>query len=536
MMWGPIIGTVAVLVWWLGLSRMPWSIRWIGLVSFLGGPILAFVLGHPSMKMGLIVSGLPIATTLFVIAAVVGTFLGRRALAAGLVLASLLVWGTYSLLRMDGLDGSIRFSVSWRWSPTQEDRYLAARAHDPARAGKKKVNAKFSVTSLTASADDWPGFRGVNRDGRLVGATINKDWAQHPPKLLWKHLIGPGWSSFCVVGDHVFTQEQRGPMEVVACYDLGSGDEIWAHEDEARFIEPIAGPGPRATPTFADGKLYAFGASGHLSCLNPITGEKIWMRNVMADSGAPLPIWGFSSSPLVAHGLVTVITGAKGKSVMAYNAATGQPDWSAGDGWSYASTQLSRVDGVEQLLLVSENGLTSMDPLHGQLLWQHDFPVTGGANRVTQPVMLSDSEVLLGAAFGIGTRRIKITHDGKNWKTSEVWTSRSLKPYYNDMVFHRGNLYGFDGSVFVCIDPDTGKSRWRAHDYGNGQVLLIADQDLLLILSEQGEAALVDAKPDEYHEIAKIQALNGKTWNHPVIAHGKLLVRNGEEAACYEVK
>lgn len=538
MMWGPIAGAVLVLIWWLGLSRTPWRIRLIGLIGFLGGAVMAFVIGHPSIRMGLIVAALPLATTIFVASVVVGSFFSVRTFAMGTVIAPLLVWGYFSLLRMDGLDGSVNASNSWRWTATKEDRYLQTLASDPSQVGRKKSVDKRTIAAapLSLSAGDWPGFRGADRDGRLVGATINADWAQHPPKLAWKHLIGPGWSSFCVVGDHVFTQEQRGQMEVVSCYDLATGDEIWAYEDATRFAEAIAGPGPRATPTFAEGKLYALGASGHLTCLNPATGAKIWMRDVAADSGAQTPIWGFSASPLVTGGLVSVITGGKGKSVMAYDAVTGAPAWSAGDGWSYASTQLSRIDGVDQVLFVSQFGLTSFDPNKGQLLWQHDFPLAGGANRVTQPILISDRELVLGAAFGIGTRRVKITHDDGAWKTQEIWTSRSLKPYYNDMVFHKSNLYGFDGSVFVCIDPETGKSRWRAHGYGNGQVLLIADQGLLLILSEQGEAALVDARPEEYHEIAKFHAISGKTWNHPVIAHGKLLVRNGEEVACYEVK
>jgi outer membrane protein assembly factor BamB len=339
-----------------------------------------------------------------------------------------------------------------------------------------------------------------------------------------------------VVGDNVYTQEQRAEMEVVVCYDLKTGDEIWTHQDPTRFEEAIAGPGPRATPTFADGKLYSFGGRGRLNCLNPSTGDVIWTHDVLAESGAQLQMWGFSASPLVSGGLVTVITGAKGKSVMAYAADTGQPVWAAGDGWSYASTQLSKIDGVPQLLCITADGLNAFEPQSGKLLWHHDFPMAGGASRITQPVVLNDNDVLIGTGFGIGARRIRVSHDANGWKTESLWTSRNLKPYYNDMVLHKDFLYGFDGSVFVCIDPTTGTVRWRAHGYGNGQVLLIADQDLLLIIGEQGEAALVCAKQESHQELCRFQALNGKTWNHPVIAHGRLLVRNGEEAACYDVK
>jgi outer membrane protein assembly factor BamB len=531
MMWAPIVGAVAILIWWLAFSRFPWSVRWVGLLAFLAGPAIAVGLGEHSMMMLFVVYGLPLATTVFVLAAAVASRATGRKVRLGVFVAPALVWGIFALLRMNGLDGEIGYSVSWRWTPTSEQRYLASM-----KTAAALPHAATAPAALTLSAGDWPGFRGPNRDGKLVGTSINADWAAHPPKLVWRHPVGPGWSSFCVIGDNVYTQEQRGEMEVVVCYDLKTGVEIWNHQDQTRFEEAIAGPGPRATPTFADGKLYAFGARGRLNCLNAATGDLIWTRDVLAESAAPLPMWGFSASPLVSAGLVTVITGGKGKSVMAYNADTGQPAWAAGDGWSFASTQMSKLDGVPQLLCITAEGLNSFEPQSGKLLWHHDFPMAGGASRITQPVLLNDNDVLIGSGFGIGTRRIRATHNANGWKTESLWTSRSLKPYYNDMVLHKDFLYGFDGSVFVCIDPATGTVRWRAHGYGNGQVLLIADQDLLLILGEQGEAALVRATPESHQELSRFQALNGKTWNHPVIAHGRLLVRNGEEAACYDVK
>jgi outer membrane protein assembly factor BamB len=532
MMGGPMIGALAVIIWWMALSRLPWRVRWTGLIAFLAGVVIAFALGDSSMRMGLIVVALPLATTAWAIWAFIGWRMGEKVLRIGLITIPVLIGSGFTLIRMEGLDGSIHFSVAWRWRATPEKRYLASLS---ARSTKQPAMPTSHPAALTAVAGDWPGFRGAARDGLVTGTSIKTDWSQHPPEQVWRHGIGPGWSSFCVVGDRVFTQEQRGKSEMVVCFDLATGQENWAHGDDARFEEAIAGAGPRATPTFAEGKIYSLGGKGRLNCLDALTGKLIWSRDPAAESHAPLPTWGFASSPLVANGLVTVITGGKDQSVTAYHADSGEPAWAAGNGWSFASPHLARLDGVEQLLFVTSDGVSSLDPLTGSALWQHTFKLSGGASRAIQPTILNGDSVLLGAAFGVGTRRIHLSHADSKWKDDSVWTSRALKPYYNDLVVHHDELYGFDGSTFTSVSAATGQTHWRTNGYGNGQVLLLVDQNLLLILSETGEAALVDAKPDSYHEIGRFQAVNGKTWNHPVVAHGKLLVRNGEEIACYQV-
>lgn len=532
MMFGPMLGALAILIWWLAASRLTWAMRWTGVAAFLLGGIAASVLGDPTMRMPLVVFTLPLVTTLWVIAAAIAVRFNGRAPRLIVAASLLLTWGVFTLIRMDGLDGSLNFAVSWRWSGTKEDQFLASRAAQV----KTRATTTTAPIALIVSATDWPAFRGPHRDGRLVGTTIRTDWAQRPPRELWKHLIGPGWSSFSAVGDRIFTQEQRGSQEVVSCYNAATGDELWVHQDATRFNEAMAGPGPRATPTFDDGKLYALGASGRLNCLDPMTGTAIWSRDIAADTGAKLPNWGFCASPLLLNGNAIVITGAPGKSVAAYNISTGAPAWSTGDGWSYCSAQLSKVGGVDQILYTTAEGVTGVDPARGQVIWRHQFHLPTNANRVAQPMVVGDNDLLIGAAFGVGTRRVKLTHDGSQWKDQEVWTSKSLRPYYNDMVLHKGHVYGFDGAVFTSIDAATGKPDWRASGYGNGQVLLLADQDLLLILSERGEVALVDAKPDAHHEIAKFQAIEGKTWNHPVIARGRLFVRNGEEVAAFALE
>jgi outer membrane protein assembly factor BamB len=274
-----------------------------------------------------------------------------------------------------------------------------------------------------------------------------------------------------------------------------------------------------------------------MNCLDAVSGEAVWSRDIAADSGATTPMWGFSASPLVANGVVSVFAGGpEGKSVLGYDAASGDLRWSAGEGqFSYCSLQPARLGGVEQLLIATDAGLTAFEPASGDVLWQYRWPLDGDMARIVQPAVLDDSDVLVGTGFSFGTRRVRVGRDGDAWTTEEVWPTRAIKPYYNDLVVHRGHAWGFDGVFFVCINLDDGKGKWRARGYGNGQVLLLADQDLLLVLSEQGEVALAAANPDRHQELARFQAIEGKTWNHPVVAHGRLFVRNSEEAGCFQL-
>jgi outer membrane protein assembly factor BamB len=529
--WSPMLATLAVLIWWLAASRLPWRDRWTGLAAFVAAVLVAMFLGHSTMRIVVIMLGLPILLTVWVGWSLLARRLRGPTFRGGLVALLLLIGGGSTVLRMNGLTGGLNVELGGRWSATPESRFMAGRGH-----GVSSTTRPTSGPAILtiASAEDWPGFRGPRRDGRVLGTHLRADWNSNPPKLLWKRLVGPGWSSFCVVGGRAFTQEQRDQIETVVCYDAATGLELWAHENRARFDETMGGPGPRATPTFADGRLYALGAMGRLNCIDASIGRLIWTRDVQKETGANLPNWGFSASPLVTGGRVIVITGGPGKATAAYDAATGDPAWAAGDGFSYASAHLATLAGVQQLLFPTAQGIAALDPASGKELWRHDFPLPVNANRCVQPAALNDSDVLLGAAFGVGTRRLHVTRDPSGaWTQQTVWTARTFKPYFNDFVIHHDHAYGFDDTVLVCVDLATGKSKWRSHDYGAGQVVLLADQDLLLVASERGEAALVDAKPDGFREIGRFQAIEGKTWNHPVVVGGRLFMRNGEEAASY---
>lgn len=534
------------LIWWLFFTRIRWLERIGLLLVALAIGAVAHQLCHPSYKDMFLMFVPPMVMTWWVGWLFVSQWLRWPVRRAGLVITLLAAFGYYTLVRHDGTDGYFSQTLSFRWTQSPEEKYLA-------RAAAVKPAAVDATKPLELRAGDWPGFRGATRDSRLQGIAINTNWKTHPPRELWRHEIGPGWSSFAVIGDLAFTQEQHGPKEAVVCYDAKTGNTVWVHHDEERFWEAIAGAGPRATPTFHDGKLYAMGASGRLNCLDAASGRVIWTRNIIKDINdtattpkpgdtetvkmAP-PTWGFSSSPLVANGIVTVFAGApKDMGVLAFHAAAGEPAWHSSNAkLSYCSVQLTPLAGVEQLLLAGGDGMTAMDPTSGNVLWQYEWDMGEGMNRVVQPTVVSDTDVLLGTGFGNGMRRLHLERDADKWKVTEVWSSRAISPYYNDLVVYQDHIYGFDAGFLTCASLKDGKRKWKVRGYDNGQVLLLADQGVLLVQCEKGDVALVAANPERHEELARIKGLDGKTWNHPVIANGRLFVRNDQMAACFELK
>jgi outer membrane protein assembly factor BamB len=552
---GGLVCALIVLVWWLFFSRVPWPERLLVAVLMILAVAVTYRLVDESIAGGamgymLIVFSLPVLAVVLGLAVFLSrhrTSLARR---AAVVIGVVLGCGYLTMLRTDGMwDG--RAQLRWRWTPTAEETLLAktdealpaapvAAATSPvavvapdraAAVAPAPANAASAPTEVPVVAE-WPGFRGPSRDGIVASVRIATDWSVSPPVVLWKRAIGPGWSSFAVAGELLYTQEQRGNEEVVSAYLVATGRPVWAHRDPVRFYESNGGAGPRGTPTLAGGRVYAFGATGILNALDPRTGATLWSSNVAADTDTKVPGWGFSSSPLVAEGVVVV---AAAGNLAGYDATTGKLRWTGPrHGGSYSSPQLVTIEGVAQVVMMSSAGTTSVAPATGEVLWEHAWE--GGA--IVQPAVLPDGGLLINtiaATGGLGVRRLNVAHASGGWRADERWTSTGLKPYFNDFVVHKGHAYGFDGNILACISLDDGKRVWKGGRYGNGQLVLLAEQDLLLVLSEEGELALVGARPDSFSELARMPAIEGKTWNHPAIAGGKLLVRNGEQMAAFRL-
>ena len=526
---GGIAGGLVVLVWWAFFSRVPRLERWGALVSMLVALAATRRVLDPSVATAMMGMMFPIYAIPVVSLALVVWALDSRHLAPGIRRATLsatilVACGGWALVRTDGITADLHSHFAWRWAATPEQKLLA-------RAGGEPLAPPPSAAARTGAA--WPGFRGPNRDDIVAGVRIKTDWASSPPVELWRRPVGPGWSSFAVVGGLLYTQEQRGDFEVVACYDAATGNPVWSHRDAARFWESNAGAGPRATPTLRDGRVYAFGATGILNSLDAGSGAVVWTRNAASATGVKVPGWGFASSPLVVDDVVIVAAGGR---LAAYQLATGDLRWLGPKGGdSYSSPHLLTIGGVAQVLLLSGAGVTSVAPADGQVLWKH--PWTGSG--ILQPALTADGGLLIATASaaggGVGTRRLAVAHGPGGWTAEAVWTSAGLKPYFNDFVVHNGHVFGFDGGVLACIDARDGQRKWKGGRYGYGQLLLLPDQDLLLVLSEEGDLALVQAASDQFTELAHFPALQGKTWNHPVLVGDRLLVRNGSEMAAFHL-
>jgi len=564
---GGVVGSLLIILWWLLLSRAPWLER-IGAIVLIAAAVAASKsIVHLSVAgagQGFLVYILGLQPMM--LALVAWAYLTRTSAPStrrlALVATVLIALVPMTIWRTSGIGGGGGLNAHWRWTPTPEELLLAqapeplkplppepaavaepvkevAAAPAPAKPAavaspieKAAKKAEAATPPIEEGPAEWPGFRGPNRDSVVHNVRINTDWSASPPVQMWRRPVGPGWSSFSVRGDLLYTQEQRGNEEIVACYRVSTGEPVWRHADPVRFYESNGGAGPRSTPTIDKDRVYSMGATGILNALDARTGRKIWSHDTSKETSREVPYWGISSSPLVVDDIVVVSVGG---TLAGYDVATGQQRWTGpGHGGSYSSPHLVTIDGVTQVVILSSPGAVSVSPADGKLLW--DYKWEGGA--IIQPGVTQEGDILINAMTatgGSGTRRLAIKHDGAAWTPEERWTTNGLKPYFNDYVIHKGHAYGFDNNILACIDLADGKRKWKGGRYGNGQMILLADQDLLLVTSEEGELALVSATTDQYKELAKIPLFDAKTWNHPVVVGNVLLVRNGEEMAAFRL-
>ena len=386
------------------------------------------------------------------------------------------------------------------------------------------------------SADnDWTGFRGPRRDGHYRGAPILTNWPPQGLKPLWRQPVGGGYGSFALVGGRAFTIEQRRQQEVVASYDLRTGREIWTHSWSAEFRESLGGDGPRTTPTWDNGRIYALGATGELRCLDADQGALIWSRNILRDNQGNNLTWGMSASPLIVEDKVVVLPGGlQGKSVVAYEKQTGEPIWKVlGDKQAYTSPMLVSLTGKPQLLIVSAKRMMGLSVEKGTLLW--DYPwVTDYDVNSAQPIILEGNRIFISSGYGHGAAVVELNPKRNGYKVQTSWKNRRMKNKFTSSVVKDGYIYGLDEAILACIHARSGELKWKGGRYGHGQVLLASGH--LIVLSESGELALVKGTPERYQEIARFSAIRGKTWNHPAISRGLLVVRNTREMACFDLR
>lgn len=441
----------------------------------------------------------------------------------------------FACIRSVWFDGDMRPRLVFRWNaprPSERSReWLKANA--PASAVSASPAPAVPSATLEITAFDWPRYCGHNGDRSVQAPLPSTDWVTAPPTEVWRRPVGEAWSSMAIIGNRLWTQEQRGDLECTVCYDSQTGEEIWRREDAARYDTAQGAVGPRATPTVSPTALFSLGATGILNALDPSTGRLLWQRQICTDAGSTMVEWGMSGSPLLYKQLVIVDAGgSSGRALAAYDQTTGTPVWSVGSHKAgYAAPRLEVINGRTQLLVFHGDGLEAHDPDTGTSLWFYPWTNQYRIN-VAQPMRFGNT-LFLSSGYDSGCVLLDPVQLN-NQRPAEVWApSRSLKLKFNEAVALDNHVYGLDDGILACVDVRTGNRLWKGGRYRFGHVLLW--QDKLLIQAEDGAVALVAASPSAFTEIARFQPLNDRTWNVPAVARGHLFVRNAAEMACFSL-
>jgi outer membrane protein assembly factor BamB len=439
-------------------------------------------------------------------------------------------------------DGDIRPHIVFRWSPPspaeRSREWLKTNAPPQPNSSATHHQAPNTDTTnlptkLQITDTDWPRYCGLNSDRKINAPLPSLDWTNSPPRELWRRPVGEAWSSMAIVDSRLWTQEQRGELECVVCYNTATGEELWRREDPARYQTALGAAGPRATPTVSSTAVFSLGATGILNALEPTTGKLIWQRQICSDAKSNMLEWGMSGSPLLFENLVIVDAGGShGHALAAYDQTSGKPVWTVGSHTAgYTAPRLEFINGQTQLLVFHGDGLEAHNPHTGESLWFYPWTNQYKIN-VAQPIRF-DNLIFLSSGYNAGCVLLD-PGNLQNRRPREIWPpTRSLKLKFNEAVPYNQYVYGLDDGILACIDSTTGKRLWKGGRYRFGHVLLWHDK--LLIQAEDGAVALVDASPDAFREITRFQPLNDRTWNVPAVAHGKLFVRNAAEMACFSL-
>ncbi len=354
------------------------------------------------------------------------------------------------------------------WNKTKPD-FAALESN---RLAQAKLEPPPVVLTNRISAN-WPGFRGPRSDGQYDNHPIITNWPSAGLKLLWRAPCGGGYSSFAIVDGRAFTLEQRRDNEVVAAYDLETGRELWTNSWSAKFTEYHSDEGPRTTPAYSDGKVYALGATGEFRCLDATNGNLIWGTNIMTEMHASLPDYGLAASPLIVDDKIILQPDAyHGNSVICIDKHDGKILWHNLDlPMGYATPMLMNLGGERQVIVCARPWVVGLRLDDGVERWRYEWPIINHERPITQPVVLNTNTLLVSAAYMTGCAAFQITRSNDTFAATQVYKNKNLKAKFASAVTWQGYIYGLDEDILVCLDAATGERKWKDGRYGYGQIL-----------------------------------------------------------------
>ncbi len=394
------------------------------------------------------------------------------------------------------------------------------------------------ISAGVVFAQDWPQWRGSNRDGKTSGFTAPQEW----PKELtqnWKTTVGSGNATPALVGEKLYVFTRQGAEEVTLCLDAGDGTELWQDKYAAQAVTGAAArqhPGPRSSPAVADGKVVTIGVGGVLSCLNAATGDVVWRKDPFPKV---VPRFFTSFSPIIVDGMAIAHLGGQGNgAIIAYDLATGSEKWRwGGEGPAYASPALLTVGGTKQIVTLTEKSIVGIGVANGKLLWQLPFAPPRRAYNAATPIV--DGQTVIYTGAGRGAKALRIEKQGDGFAAKELWSNPDLAPQFNTPVLRDGLLFGLtDRSNLYCINARTGQTAWTdASPRGSrGFGAIVSAGSCLVVLANDSELIVYKPSDKEYSEITRYRVAETPTYAHPIISGNRVFVKDQESVAMWMLK
>jgi outer membrane protein assembly factor BamB len=424
---------------------------------------------------------------------------------------------------------------------------LANRVHRTTNADLLAAFAGAVIEERPVTSVEWPQWRGVHRDGVVKWLGLLADWPRTGPERLWRADGGESYSSFAVLGGRVYTLLSSNNQEQVVCWNAATGEEIWRQGYDRPNANIEYGNWPRSTPTLDGDRIYTVGPSGRFQCRMSADGHLLWEHDLVQQYGGRVPRWGIASSPLVDGNLVIVTPGgADGHSVAAFDKGTGREVWTAlNDPPGYSSPIAITVGGERQVVVFTGDSLVGLKADKGLERWRYPWPTEFQVNAATPLEFTAkvngrpEQFLFITSGYTQGCALLNVTTEGPTGCVVRlVYQSNELCSHFSSPVRYRDHVYGFNETVLTCMDLRTGEVRWKKRGFQKGSLLLAEEPNgsaMLVVLGEEGNLALFAATPEDRPEIAKARPLRRRCWPQPVLAEGRLYIRDEEQILCLKL-